>query len=147
MGSRSIYTAAPRIGYCQGKNRNCYFSVIRGSQSRLFRSSTSKMSQQSAEMNAGGLGDGGELPMGGERARGGRGGSRGGRSGRGGGRGGGGSEGNREFLVSKSLSWILRHGAEKEGLALDGEGFARCDELVSFLHSITFFLVVMGSGF
>lgn len=71
---------------------------------------------------------------------GGRRGRGGGRGSRGGGRGGAGEE-NREFLVSKSLSWILRHGAEKEGLALDGEGFARCDELVSVF---LFLLVLLG---
>lgn len=63
-------------------------------------------------------------------------GKRGGRSGRGGrgggGRGGGGPP-NREYTVSKALSWILRHGAEKEGLKLDGEGFANVEELVSYL--------------
>lgn len=55
-----------------------------------------------------------------------------GRGGKGerGGKGGDG-EGNRDFVVSKALSWILRHGALKEGLEVDGEGFVRCDQLVS----------------
>lgn len=67
-------------------------------------------------------------------------GSRGGRgrekgSGRRGGRGGGGGraggEMNREIAVSKALSKLLRHAAEDAGLALDGEGFARVDQVVS----------------
>jgi 2'-phosphotransferase len=40
---------------------------------------------------------------------------------------------NRDVLVSKALSKLLRHDAEKVGLKLDGEGFARCDEVVSFI--------------
>ncbi|KAF7948745.1 hypothetical protein EAE96_007937 [Botrytis aclada] len=34
---------------------------------------------------------------------------------------------NREMLVSKALSKLLRHAAESEGVRLDGEGFARLD--------------------
>ncbi|THV48027.1 hypothetical protein BGAL_0272g00060 [Botrytis galanthina] len=59
---------------------------------------------------------------------------KGGRGGRGKGKGrgaaaaaGGGSEKNREMLVSKALSKLLRHAAESEGVMLDGEGFARLD--------------------
>jgi 2'-phosphotransferase len=54
--------------------------------------------------------------------RGGRGGSRGGRAG---------GEMNREVAVSKALSKLLRHAAEDAGLTLDGEGFARVDQVVS----------------
>ena len=54
---------------------------------------------------------------------------RGGRGGGGGGRGGG--EMNREVMVSKALSKLLRHAAEDAGLTLDGEGFARLDQVVS----------------
>ncbi len=61
--------------------------------------------------------------------------NRGGRSSRGKARGGrGGSAGGghgRDVLISKSLSKLLRHQAENEGLKLDGEGFARLDEVVS----------------
>ena len=32
--------------------------------------------------------------------------------------------------LSKSLSYILRHGAEKEGIALDAQGFASVDDLL-----------------
>jgi uncharacterized membrane protein YgcG len=48
-----------------------------------------------------------------------------------GGRGGGGSQ-NREVLVSKALSKLLRHQAENAGIKLDAEGFAALDEVVSF---------------
>jgi RNA:NAD 2'-phosphotransferase (TPT1/KptA family) len=36
----------------------------------------------------------------------------------------------REVTVSKSLSWILRHGAEKERIAMDGHGYVKVDELL-----------------
>ena len=54
-----------------------------------------------------------------------------------GGRGGGGGcsrggEMNRDLAVSKALSKLLRHAAEEAGLALDAEGFARLDQVVSF---------------
>ena len=54
---------------------------------------------------------------------------RGGRTGFRGGRGGG--EMNKEVAVSKALSKLLRHAAEDAGLTLDGEGFARVDQVVS----------------
>ncbi|KAG0652174.1 tRNA 2 -phosphotransferase 1 [Hyphodiscus hymeniophilus] len=57
-------------------------------------------------------------------------GGRGGKGG-GGGRGGGGREINREVAVSKALSKLLRHAAADAGLALDREGFARVDQVVS----------------
>lgn len=46
-------------------------------------------------------------------------------------RGPGGKVENREVAVSKALSKLLRHAAEDEGLALDPEGFARLDQVVS----------------
>jgi 2'-phosphotransferase len=64
------------------------------------------------------------------------------RSDRGRGRGGraiGGRPGQgREVEISKALSKLLRHAALEEGLELDGEGFARVDQvvgLISFLSS------------
>lgn len=55
------------------------------------------------------------------------------RSGGGGGRGGRGGGGqNREVLVSKALSRLLRHQAENAGIKLDAEGYAALDEVVSF---------------
>ena len=56
-----------------------------------------------------------------------------GRGGQGGGSGssGRGKEMNREVAISKALSKLLRHAAEDVGLALDGEGFARLDQVVS----------------
>lgn len=56
--------------------------------------------------------------------RGGGGGSRGGK-----GRSGGGQ--SRDVQVSKALSKLLRHDAEKVGLKLDEEGFAGVQEVVS----------------
>lgn len=62
---------------------------------------------------------------------------RGGREGSGGGgRGGGGM--NREVAVSKALSKLLRHAAEDAGLTLDGEGFARLDQVVSVCPWLAF---------
>ncbi|KAF7856249.1 uncharacterized protein EAF02_011508 [Botrytis sinoallii] len=77
------------------------------------------------EMEMGGGGD----ARGGKGGKGGRGGMGKGK-GRGaaaGGNGTGGNEKNREMLVSKALSKLLRHAAESEGVRLDGEGFARLD--------------------
>ncbi|KAM0162608.1 hypothetical protein ACHAPG_001633 [Botrytis cinerea] len=44
-----------------------------------------------------------------------------------GGKGRAGGAQNREMLISKALSKLLRHAAESEGVELDGEGFARLD--------------------
>ncbi len=50
-------------------------------------------------------------------------------------RGGGGSRAKgplpREVQVSKKLSWLLRHGAEKEGLKLGNGGYANLADVVS----------------
>ena len=40
------------------------------------------------------------------------------------------SKNSREVMISKAMSFILRHGAQKEGLRLDERGYARVDELV-----------------
>lgn len=69
-----------------------------------------------------------------ERPRKGRGGGGGGR--RGGGGGGGGQD--REVLLSKALSMLLRHRAGEAGVELDGEGYARLDKVVSKLTFFTF---------
>jgi 2'-phosphotransferase len=45
-------------------------------------------------------------------------------------RGGGGSGLSREVQVSKKLSWLLRHGAEKEGLELGPGGYVNVQEVV-----------------
>jgi len=34
-------------------------------------------------------------------------------------------------IISKSMSYILRHGAEKEGLKMRADGFVRVEDLVS----------------
>lgn len=52
------------------------------------------------------------------------------RGGRGGGRTGGGAM-SRDVQVSKKLSWLLRHGAEKEGLELGRGGYVRLSDVVS----------------
>ena len=67
---------------------------------------------------------------------GGRGGARGG--GGGGTKGGGSSKlrglpkDSHDVRISKTLSWILRHGSQSEGLAMRPDGFVRVDELVRF---------------
>jgi RNA:NAD 2'-phosphotransferase (TPT1/KptA family) len=55
--------------------------------------------------------------------------------GRGNRRGGGGAgTQSREVAISKALSWILRHGAEKEGIKLDEQGFANLKDIVRGSH-------------
>lgn len=66
-----------------------------------------------------------------------RGSSRGGRGGRGRGRGGGGPV-SREVMLSKKLSWLLRHGAEKEGLKLGHGGYVNLQEVVCDVLLVTF---------
>jgi len=57
------------------------------------------------------------------------------RSGKGRGRGSGGRRGGRhndpDVELSKTLSYILRHGAQREGLAIRSDGFVKLDDLVS----------------
>ena len=60
--------------------------------------------------------------------------SKGGRNARG--RGGGSKRGDdgatgREVTVSKAMSYLLRHGAEKEGVKIDEGGWVRVEDLVS----------------
>lgn len=45
--------------------------------------------------------------------------------------GGTGQEQAREVKISKAASYVLRHGATKEGLQLDERGFLNVGELVS----------------
>jgi 2'-phosphotransferase len=54
-------------------------------------------------------------------------------SGRGGGRGGRSNRAPlpRHVQVSKKLSWLLRHGAESEGLKLDGQGFINLQDVLT----------------
>ncbi|KXJ94440.1 KptA family-domain-containing protein [Microdochium bolleyi] len=64
---------------------------------------------------------------------GGRGARRGGGAGGGrGGRNGGADGGNRDMILSKALSTLLRHQAEAAGVELDGEGFARLDQVFAW---------------
>jgi len=39
----------------------------------------------------------------------------------------------REVLVSKKLSWLLRHGAEKEGLVLGKGGYVNLGDVVGLM--------------
>jgi len=48
-----------------------------------------------------------------------------------GGKGGARGPMTRETQVSKKLSWLLRHGAEKEGLSLGQGGYISLKEVVS----------------
>ena len=52
-----------------------------------------------------------------------------GRDRKGQGLGAGGAAG-REVVVSKKLSYVLRHAAEKEGLKMDEKGFVNCADMV-----------------
>ena len=56
--------------------------------------------------------------------------------GKGGKSGGGSGRQSREVVISKALSKLLRHDAEKEGVKLDREGFARLDQVVSINSSL-----------
>ncbi|MCJ1389538.1 hypothetical protein MMC18_002395 [Xylographa bjoerkii] len=38
----------------------------------------------------------------------------------------------REVMISKKVSYVLRHGAEKEGLKLDQNGYANCADLLQW---------------
>lgn len=55
-------------------------------------------------------------------------GSGGGRGGRR--RGAGSSEDARSESISRKLSWLLRHGATKEGIQMDEGGWVKVDDLV-----------------
>lgn len=48
-------------------------------------------------------------------------------------RGRGGREQSREYRISRELTFILRHAAEKEGIKIDRQGYANVGELVSTL--------------
>ena len=39
--------------------------------------------------------------------------------------------------LSKSLSYILRHGAQREGLAIRSDGYVRLDDLVSAIPKVS----------
>src|SRR5436305_6994002 len=38
----------------------------------------------------------------------------------------------REVTVSKAISWLLRHGATKERIAMDGQGYVKVDDLLKW---------------
>ena len=68
--------------------------------------------------------------------RGGRGGRghRGGRGGRGGHGGRAGGHGDRDVLISKSMSWILRHGAVQLGLFMRPDGCVKLNDLLETIN-------------
>lgn len=77
----------------------------------------------------------------GRRGRG-HGGRGGGSSGRGGGEGG---AGGREITISKAMSYLLRHGAEKEGVKIDEGGWVRVQDMVSyFLCLLPYYIFLRG---
>lgn len=52
-------------------------------------------------------------------------------AGRGGGGGGGGGP-NRKIRVSKAMSWLLRHGAHKEGIPIDQQGYVDVADMLKW---------------
>lgn len=64
--------------------------------------------------------------------------ARGGGRGRGGGKGRHSDQQSRETTISKAISFVLRHGAAKEGLKLDENGYANAADLVRCLLSLPF---------
>ncbi len=59
--------------------------------------------------------------------------------GRGHGHGGKKADESRETTISKAMSFVLRHGAEKEGLKMDEAGYANVGDLVSGFFRGRFF--------
>ena len=57
--------------------------------------------------------------------------------GRGRGHGPGGS--SRDVQISKAMSLLLRHAAEKEGLKMNAQGYASVADVVSALHGFAHF--------
>jgi 2'-phosphotransferase len=54
------------------------------------------------------------------------------RGGRGGGRGGHRAPEDRDTQISKKLSYVLRHGAQKEKISLDKSGYANCQDILNW---------------
>ncbi|KAL9581335.1 MAG: hypothetical protein Q9212_003956 [Teloschistes hypoglaucus] len=52
----------------------------------------------------------------------------------------------REEMVSKAMSYVLRHGAEKEGLKLDEGGYVDCGELIELIYFYCALLLVSIMG-
>lgn len=68
----------------------------------------------------------------------------GGGGGRGRGKGRHSDQQSRETTISKAISFVLRHGAAKEGLKLDENGYANAADLVRGLFSLPF--LFLGGG-
>jgi 2'-phosphotransferase len=43
--------------------------------------------------------------------------------------------GNEDTTLSKAMSWVLRHGAEQEGLTIDTSGYVPLQELLQYLRA------------
>ena len=50
-----------------------------------------------------------------------------------GGKGRRGNDNNEDTVLSKALSWVLRHGAVEEGLTIDSTGYVPLEEVMQFL--------------
>jgi len=44
---------------------------------------------------------------------------------------GGGGKDDKDVRLSKKLAFLLRHGAEKEGIAIGSDGYVKLDDLLS----------------
>jgi len=45
--------------------------------------------------------------------------------------GGGAGKDDKDVRLSKKLAFLLRHGAEKEGIAIGSDGYVKLDDLLS----------------
>lgn len=61
-------------------------------------------------------------------------------------RGGGKPDQGRDVTVSKALSYLLRHAAEREGLKMNAQGYANVADVVGNSHSIPFHSRLEGGG-
>lgn len=71
------------------------------------------------------------------------------RGGKGRGRGYGGRRGGRQndpdVELSKTLSYILRHGAQREGLSIRSDGYVKLDDLVSAILRPSIYISPLGA--
>jgi len=51
-----------------------------------------------------------------------------------------------EVRLSKTVSWLLRHAAEKEGLVMRKDGYVKVDDLVSAVHSVSWMAHLIPGG-
>ena len=53
----------------------------------------------------------------------------------------------REVIVSKKISWVLRHAAVQKGLKMDENGYVNCGELVSGKNENVYGVVLVRGAF